>query len=149
MKKITFFAIIALIVSFLGSCKKDPLDDLAEDEARLQGLVLEKGSKKPIEGATLYLYNCECSIVFGGGCHCTLIDSFKTGKDGRYSFTYKYKGQFDGNSFELRAKATNQYYKKSGFETIGPTDHLIIDYNVEFIPKAWVKIHIIPVRLIS
>jgi hypothetical protein len=71
-----------------------------------------------------------------------VIDSTKTDKNGYYSFTYKYKGKYDGSSFDLRANASDSYYKRGRFETIGPTDHLIWDYNLELIPKAWVKVHI-------
>ena len=142
MKKSFYFLAIVLIVSFLGGCKKDPLCELADNQARLQGFVLEKGTKKPVEGVMLYLTNCVCSTQLGGGCSCTVIDSTKSDKDGHYAFTYIYKGAFAGSSFELRAKVNDKYYKRNKFETIVPTEHIIWDYNLELIPKAWVKVHI-------
>jgi hypothetical protein len=138
MKKIIYFLLLLSILS----CHKDPLCELAKDEARLQGYALEKGTKKPVEGVRLYLTNCASSLQFGSFPTCTVIDSTKTDKNGYYSFTYKYKGKYDGSSFDLRANVSDSYYKRGRFETIGPTDHLIWDYNLELIPKAWVKVHI-------
>jgi hypothetical protein len=138
MKKIIYLLLFTAILS----CHKDPLCELDKDEARLQGYALEKGTKKPVEGVRLYLTNCVSSLQFGSFPTCTVIDSTKTDKNGYYSFTYKYKGKYDGSSFDLRANVSDSYYKRGRFETIGPTDHLIWDYNLELIPKAWVKVHI-------
>ncbi len=138
MKKLIYLLLLFSILS----CHKDPLCELADDEARLQGYALEKGTKKPVEGVRLYLTNCVSSLQFGSFPSCTVIDSTKTDKNGYYSFTYKYKGKYSGLSFDLRANVSDSYYKRNRFETIGPTDHLIWDYNLELIPKAWVKVHV-------
>jgi hypothetical protein len=138
MKKLIYLLLLFSILS----CHKDPLCELANDEARLQGYALEKGTQIPVEGVRLYLTNCVSSLQFGSFPSCTVIDSTKTDKNGYYSFTYKYKGKYGGSSFDLRANVSDSYFKRNRFETIGPTDHLIWDYNLELIPKAWVKVHV-------
>jgi hypothetical protein len=139
MKKITFFAIITLIISFLGSCKKDPLDAIEDDEARMYGKIVERGTKKPVKGARVYLRNCKC--VLFSGCGCTTIDSVTTDASGSYDFTYKFQG-FQGDNFDLFVRVPERYRQEKSALALAPTTHANVNHDIEVTPRAWVKVHV-------
>ena len=140
MKKNTFLLFtIVLMISLLTSCKKDPLDEIGKDEARMYGKIVEKGSKKPIKGARVYLRNCKC--IFLGGCNCQVIDSLTTDDTGSYDFTYKYDG-FDGHSFDIFVRVPEGFRQDNSPATLTPNTHDVVNYDVEIIPRAWVKVHV-------
>jgi hypothetical protein len=140
MKKLFFILSSLLIISLLiTACRKDPLDAIGKDEARMHGKIIEKGSKKPIKGARVYLRNCKC--IFLGGCNCKVIDSLTTDDTGRYDFTYKYNG-FDGHSFDIFVRVPEKFRQDNSPAALSPNTHDIVNYDVEIIPRAWIKIHV-------
>ena len=138
MKKLFYFLAIILIVSFLGGCKKDPLDAIPADQARMYGKVVEKGTKKPVKGVKVYLRNCTCVI---GGCSCSTIDSLTTDDMGRYDFTYKFNG-FKGRSFDIVVRVPSGFLPENSPIALAPTTHDNVNYDIEIQPLAWIKIHV-------
>jgi hypothetical protein len=124
----------------LQSCKKDPLDKIADDEAQITGKILEKGSKKPVKGAKVYLRNCKSGPLFTG-YSCQAIDSVTTDNTGRYSFIYKFAG-FSGRGFDLVVRVPEGFRQENSAVALAPNTHDIVNYDVEIIPRAWIKIHV-------
>jgi hypothetical protein len=141
MKNLIILTISILIVSFLGSCEKDLLSKLPDDQARIHGRVVEKGSKKPVQGAKLFLHNCSC--VFLGGCTCSTIDTLTTDASGTYDFTYKYAG-YSGGTFDISVLVPKSkgFIQESGIAVIAPNTHTIVKYDIEILPIAWAKVHV-------
>jgi hypothetical protein len=134
-----------LIISLLiTACRKDPLDAIGKDEARMHGKIIEKGSKKPIKGARVYLRNCKC--IFLAGCNCQVIDSLTTDDTGRYDFTYKYNG-FDGHSFDIFVRVPSKYLQENSPAALAPNTHDVVNYDAEIIPLSWVKVHVKDTKL--
>ena len=139
MKKLTILFFAGFIFSLMICCKKDPLSELPDDQARIYGRVVEKGSKKPVGGAKLFLHNCSC--VFLGGCTCSTIDTLTTDASGAYDFTYKYAG-YSGRTFDISVLVPKLYRKESGIAVLAPNTHTIVKYDIEIKPIAWVKVHV-------
>ena len=135
MKKLIFFAVLLF---YLAACRKNPVDTIPIDQARMYGKVVEKGTKKPVKGAKVYLRNCTCVI---GGCNCSTIDSLTTDDTGRYDFTYKFNG-FKGRSFDIVVRVPNGFLPENSPIALAPTTHDNVNYDIEIQPTAWIKIHV-------
>ena len=138
MKKSFYFLAIVLIISFLEGCKKDPLDAILADQARMYGKIVEKVSKKPVKGARVYLRRCTCVI---GGCNCKVIDSLTTDATGRYDFTFKHSAII-GNSLDIFVRVPEGFRQENSSIALAPNTHTIVNYDIEITPRAWLKIHV-------
>ena len=139
MKNTFYFLAIATILSISFACHKDPLSAIPDDQARMYGKILEKGTKKPVKGAKVFLRNCSC-IPFGG-CACSVIDSVTTDDTGKYTFTYKYDG-FSGSSFDIFIKVPKGFLAENSAIALAPTTHDIVNLDIDIQALAWIKIHL-------
>lgn len=114
------------ICCFLPSCSKS-------DNLVWEGRVLEYGTNKPINNATLVLYRGSGEIL--GGVSFEAIDTLVTGANGEYKFKF-----IDGPyGYKIIAKA-HLYYDKDESQNVisnGKTKKdLILD------PHAWLRLKI-------
>ncbi len=134
MKTFLSVAIATSLLSF-NSCKKEKEN---EGQTKVHGQILEKGSGKPIAGATVqliendyYTYNIEETIV-----QETLTDA-----DGRYAFEFEADRDED---FKVAAYAP-LYYTNNPDGNLGRTvdNGKTQTQNVELVPYAWLKVRFI------
>ncbi len=135
MKKILFFSLTLLIINFLVSCNKDGIDC---SEARLQGRLLEKGSKKPLSGWTVYFSSSSCELLVG--CSGTVRDSTLTDADGNYSYTYDIETHDNVFAFP---KVKEGYFQQD-YRVLGPfKESKVMTKDIEVVAKAWIKFHVV------
>ena len=140
MKKLLFIPLSILIISFLESCKKDPVIL----PTVVNGQVLEQGSNKPIEGVKVVLMEGAYNGIGSGTYSFYPVDTFLTDKDGKYN--YEHKIPFDKKTYEL------WYFKDKYFDinNISENDRITrIEYNktksitTKMFPFAWVSVRLL------
>ena len=95
MKKLLFFSLTLLLISFLWGCDKEqPILPTI-----VNGQVLEQGSNKPLEGVKVVLMEGTYGGLGSGTYSFYPVDTFFTDKDGKYS--YEHTIPFDKKVYEL------------------------------------------------
>ncbi len=131
MKKLLFFSLTILIISFLGSCGK-------KDYTSIEGQVLEKGSNKGIANAKVIFSECVSGDGFGASAICADVETVLTNAQGKYIFT---KEKDKATDYRIRAEKTN-------YGNVYPVYHLANagerTKNLDFtLPAfAWIKFHV-------
>jgi hypothetical protein len=134
MKKLSFLFSIALIVSFLVSCKKE---DPTPTKATVSGKVLQLNSTIPVPNATVYLYESIWSGGLGGGEFTITKDTTVTNSKGEYSFEYT-----EGKSSEFFVKAyADDYYTDNNTRWTIDKKNQVRDVIIT--PYAWISIRVI------
>ena len=140
MKKILFFSLTLLIISFLGSCKKDESTTPDVEETTVKGRIVQVYTTIPVPNATVYLYETVRSSsggLLGGGAHTVSLDNTVTNDTGEYSFTYKRRR--GGNEYFIRSFAKNFDEKPGNFYVTEKNSNM----DVPIFPYAWIKIRLI------
>ncbi len=137
MKKLIFLSLSILIISFLGSCKKDPVTL----PTVINGQVLEQGSNKPIEGVKVVLMEGTYGGLGSGTYNYYPVDTILTDKDGKYSYQ------------NPTVKSSKDYvlwfYKDQYFEITDTQDEVNVETNktinpvTKMFPFAWLSIRVI------
>ncbi len=130
MKTFLSVAIATSLLSF-NSCKKEKEN---EGQTKVHGQILEKGSGKPIAGATVQLIENDYRTY---NTVETVHDETVTGPDGRYSFSFKAKGDY----YKVAANAP-MYYTNNPDKQLD--DNITIrkeqKLDVELVAYAWLKL---------
>ncbi len=131
MKKILFFSLNCLIISFLGSCGK-------KDYTSIEGQVLEKGSNKGIANAKVIFSECVPGDGFGASAICLDIETVLTNAQGKYILT---KEKDDATYYRIRAEKNNYGKPVEVFQTANAGEK---SKNLNFtLPAfAWIKFHV-------
>ena len=137
MKKLLFISLTCLIISFLGSCKKDPVIL----PTVVNGQVLEQGSNKPIEGVKVVLMEGTYGGLGSGTYNYYPIDTILTDKDGRYSY--------QNPTMESLKDYVLWFYKDKYFEITDIQDEVNVETNktinpvTKMYPFAWLTIKVV------
>ncbi len=117
----------------LSSCEKEK-----EAETKVHGQILEKGSGKPIAGATVQLIEND---YYTYNIDETIVQETVTRADGRYAFEFEADRDED---FKVAADAP-LYYTNNPDGNLGRTvdNGKTQTQNVELVPYAWLKIKFI------
>ena len=140
MKKLLFFSLTLLLISFLWGCDKEqPILPTI-----VNGQVLEQGSNKPLEGVKVVLMEGTYGGLGSGTYSFYPVDTFFTDKDGKYS--YEHTIPFDKKVYEL------WYFKDKYFDlsNVSENDRITrVDYNktispvTKMFPFAWLTIRVV------
>lgn len=135
MKKLIFFSLTLLIISFLGSCRKEP------EFSSVEGYVREYKSKKPIPNAKIRIQ--KCAGEFLGSFSCSDIDTIYSDANGYYKY-YKeligdeaYGGA--GSYFLVVSKEKYDTYQVEDYNM--PTRGALVK-DMILLPKSWLKLHV-------
>ena len=135
MKKLLFLSLSILIVSFLGSCKKEP------EFSSVEGYVREWKSNKPIPNAKIRIQ--KCAGEFLGSFSCSDIDTIYSDANGYYKY-YKeligdeaYGGA--GSYFLVVSKEKYDTYQVEDYNM--PTRGALVK-DMILLPKSWLKLHV-------
>lgn len=128
--KYTVFALILLLGTSLGSCKKKKISYTVE------GIITDASYSQPLSGATVQLYGTPA----GSSNPSQLIETVTTGSDGKYSF------KFDRDKTEqyVIIATKNQYFEASSnftSESLSTTE--TNTRNISTTAKSWVKLRFI------
>jgi hypothetical protein len=127
MKKRIIYLITLLKAIWLSSCRLSTPAVYAPPE----GKILELGTLKPIEGATVFLSDCDGEVL--GNSNCITIDSTTSDAQGHYAFTRT------GSRVQAR---------KSGYFSDDTTEKPVL-YDSETMtdivlpPHAWLQVKLI------
>ncbi len=116
-------------------CQKEPPPVIRTIQ---KGRVLAYGTKKPIAGAQVILYECSSDGMLFGSYYCEAIDTLITDKTGEYFFDLTNKVSKGGYSYEVGVSAEG-YAKPFAIDVFGGQTRekdFILD------PFAWVKIFV-------
>ncbi len=137
MKKLIFLSLTFLIISFLGSCKKDE----PTPPTIVNGQVLEQGSNKPLEGVKVVLMEGTYGGLGSGTYNYYPVDTILTDKDGRYSYQ------------NPKVKSSKDYvlwfYKDQYFEITDTQNEVDVETNktinpvTKMFPFAWLSVRVI------
>jgi hypothetical protein len=146
MKKLIFISLSILIISFLGSCRKNDNPTPNVEDDTVKGRIIQVYTTIPVPNATVYLYETVWSSsggVLGGGANTVSLDTAITNDKGEYSFTYKRRR--GGNEYFIRAFAENFDEKPGNFYITEKNSNM----DVPVFPYAWIKFRIINVPPIN
>jgi hypothetical protein len=135
MKKIFFLFSIALIVSFLSSCHKEP------EFSSVEGYVREWKSNKAIPNARIRIQ--ECQGEFLGSFSCSDIDTIYSDANGYY----KYYKEFVGEDAHKSGWNTYLVVSKEKYSTYQVEDYAMPIRGTRIkdmilLPNAWLKLHV-------
>ena len=139
MKKSFNFLAIILIISFLGSCKKDN----TIPPTIVKGQVVEQSSNKPIEGVKVVLMEGTFGKSSGTYSYYPL-DTFLTDKSG--NFTYEHKLPQTLKAYRLWYFKDNYFDISSVSDNVKVTDiedNKTINPKIKMSPFAWLKIRVV------
>ena len=131
MKKSFNLFIIVLLISFLGGCKKDK-------STRIEGRVLEKGSKKPVAGAKIIFSECVAGEGTFSPSVCLDLESTLTDADGKYVFV---KASDTAERYRIRAEKDN-YGKPVEVYQVATAGEKTKNMDFTLPAFAWVKFHV-------
>ncbi len=137
MKKIIFLSLTLLIISFLGSCKKD--DNQLPDKATVSGKVLALNTKDPVKGAKVLLYKSIFSGGIGGSSNTVVLDTTFTNDKGEYNFSYDSTLK---SEFFVRAYANNYFTGSNDRYDIWTKKENI---DITLTPYAWITLRVVNV----
>jgi hypothetical protein len=135
MKKLIFISLTILIITFLGSCRKEVAFSSVE------GYVIEKGSNKRIPNARIRIQ--ECQGEFLGSFSCSDIDTIYSDANGYY----KYYKEFVGEDAHKSGWNTYLVVSKEKYSTYQVEDYAMPIRGTRIkdmilLPISWLKLHV-------
>ncbi|MBL0046790.1 MAG: hypothetical protein IPP32_01645 [Bacteroidetes bacterium] len=126
MKNFILLLILPLSIG-LGGCKKSPR------KINVSGHAIDATTSQPIENAHLVLANYTAT---GTGYTVDVLDEVYTDADGNYKFEFKNAA---GSEYHIVGNA-DKYYETDKYQNIVPEIKETNDFNINFTPKAWLKL---------
>ena len=140
MKKLLFLSLSILIISFLGSCKKNNDATPNVENDTVKGRIVQVYTTIPVPNATVYLYETVWSSnggILSGSANTVSLDTAITNDKGEYTFTYKRRR--GGNEYFIRALANNFDERPGNFYITEKNSTM----DVPIFPYAWITFRIL------
>jgi hypothetical protein len=126
-KTLLLYFIVAVLVFFTVSCKKDKLQ-----HTTAEGVVVDITTQQPVSGALVQLLTQKRQILSYGGY--TVVDSTRTDAEGKFYFSFQADDDF---IYDLQAKAKR--YIEQG-DLTGVTNGKKNNKTLTLQPEAFLKL---------